>query len=40
LGERDFAIMYYALANAAGLRETPRIAAEPAVNGASVGGGN
>jgi 3-hydroxyisobutyrate dehydrogenase-like beta-hydroxyacid dehydrogenase len=30
LGERDFAIMYYALANAAGLREAPRIADEPA----------
>jgi len=30
LGERDFAIMYYALANAAGLREAPRVAGEPA----------
>jgi 3-hydroxyisobutyrate dehydrogenase-like beta-hydroxyacid dehydrogenase len=30
LGERDFAIMYYALANAAGLRDAPRIADEPA----------
>jgi 3-hydroxyisobutyrate dehydrogenase-like beta-hydroxyacid dehydrogenase len=30
LGERDFAIMYYALANAAGLREEPRIADETA----------
>ncbi len=30
LGERDFAIMYYALANAAGLRDAPRIAEEPA----------
>ncbi len=30
LGERDFAIIYYALANAAGLRETPRIADSPA----------
>jgi len=29
LGERDFAIMYYALANAAGLREAPRIADAP-----------
>ena len=29
LGERDFAIMYYALANAAGLRETPPIADQP-----------
>ncbi len=27
LGERDFAILYYALANAAGLRETPKVAA-------------
>ncbi len=30
LGERDFAIMYYALANAAGLRDEIRVAAEPA----------
>jgi 3-hydroxyisobutyrate dehydrogenase-like beta-hydroxyacid dehydrogenase len=29
LGERDFAIMYYALANAAGLRETPPVAEPP-----------
>lgn len=28
LGERDFAVLYYALANAAGLRETPPIAGE------------
>jgi hypothetical protein len=27
LGEYDFAVMYYALANAAGLREAPGIAA-------------
>jgi 3-hydroxyisobutyrate dehydrogenase-like beta-hydroxyacid dehydrogenase len=33
LGERDFAIMYYALANAAGLREAPRVAGEPAAAG-------
>jgi 3-hydroxyisobutyrate dehydrogenase-like beta-hydroxyacid dehydrogenase len=32
LGERDFAIMYYALANAAGLHETPRIADESPVS--------
>jgi 3-hydroxyisobutyrate dehydrogenase-like beta-hydroxyacid dehydrogenase len=30
LGERDFAIMYYALANAAGLRDAPTIAPAPA----------
>jgi 3-hydroxyisobutyrate dehydrogenase-like beta-hydroxyacid dehydrogenase len=30
LGERDFAIMYYALANAAGMRDAPPIAGEPA----------
>jgi hypothetical protein len=35
LGERDFAVVYYALANAAGLRETPHIADDPvAGNGA------
>jgi hypothetical protein len=35
LGEHDFAVVYYALANAAGLRETPHIADEPAFdNGA------
>jgi 3-hydroxyisobutyrate dehydrogenase-like beta-hydroxyacid dehydrogenase len=30
LGEHDFAILYYALANAAGLREPPRMAGDPA----------
>ena len=30
LGDRDFAILYYALANAAGLRDAPHIADDPA----------
>jgi 3-hydroxyisobutyrate dehydrogenase-like beta-hydroxyacid dehydrogenase len=34
LGEHDFAIVYYALANAAGLRDEPRIAGAPSSNGA------
>ena len=32
LADRDFAILYYALANAAGLRDAPPPASEPVAN--------